>query len=139
MSLARALVACRAGQLQGHPVGEPDMAARIETALALAPVGQDALIAGIGTSVASRESVPMAFGLLALSGGAFWPAVLMAANIGDDTDTIGAITGAMAGALGNPIPDAATARVMTANVLNIAPRIEALLSMRANALQEVSK
>lgn len=102
-----ALGAARRGQGLGHAVGEVDMAGRIETALRLADAGDDeALLAGIGSSVASRESVPMAFALLRMAGGDPWPALLRAANIGDDTDTIGAIAGAMGGATGARFPQA---------------------------------
>lgn len=46
-----------------------------------------------------RETVPAAFGLLALADGDAQRCVEYAANFGRDTDTIGAIVGAMAGAL----------------------------------------
>ena len=92
---------------------------------------EEALIAGIGTSVASRESVPMAFGLLRLVPGDLWKTLLTAANIGDDTDTIGAIAGAMAGALGGEIPQAAEARILGANSLDIRPIARALLALRS--------
>ncbi|MCL6707207.1 ADP-ribosylglycohydrolase family protein [Pseudomonas sp. R2.Fl] len=51
-----------------------------------------------GTSVASQESVPAAFAVLALAGGDCWKAAVLAANLGGDTDTIGAIACSMAGA-----------------------------------------
>lgn len=131
-AIPAALAACRAGQKLGCRVGETDMAGRIEYALDLARQGdEEALIAGVGTSVASRESVPMAFGLLRLTSGDLWQALLAAANIGDDTDTIGAIAGAMAGALGGKIPEAAEATVLASNSLEIAPVARALLALRS--------
>ena len=52
----------------------------------------------IGTSVASYEAVPAAFGIMSMAMGDVWCAGLLAANIGDDTDTIGSIACAMCGA-----------------------------------------
>lgn len=51
----------------------------------------------VGTSVASAHSIPMAFALLARDPSP--QALLDAANLGGDTDTIGAIAGAIAGAI----------------------------------------
>ncbi|BBI49919.1 hypothetical protein HORIV_23400 [Vreelandella olivaria] len=59
------------------------------------------------------------FGILRLAQGDLWRGLLIAANAGDDTDTIGAIVGAMAGALGGDVPPAAEAQVMAANDLDI--------------------
>ncbi|MCA0847835.1 ADP-ribosylglycohydrolase family protein [Salipiger thiooxidans] len=130
-SLDPALAAARAGQALGNAVGEPDMAGRIALALEIAETGdEEQLIATIGSSVASRESVPMAFGLLRLARGDLWQALLSAANIGDDTDTIGAIAGAMGGATGCPLPDAVVAEVTEASGLDLAPVARALLSLR---------
>ena len=47
----------------------------------------------------SRETVPAAFGLLALAGGEAQRCVEYAANFGRDTDTIGAMVGSISGAL----------------------------------------
>ncbi|MBU2961300.1 ADP-ribosylglycohydrolase family protein [Citreicella sp. C3M06] len=134
-ALSAALLACRDGQALGFAVGEPDMAARIELALTLAEQGEEALIAGIGTSVASRESVPVAFGILKLARGDLWTALVIAANAGDDTDTIGAIVGSMCGALGGTVPAQAAAQVMAANDLDIERIADGLLALRAHAVQ----
>ena len=53
----------------------------------------------IGTSVATRESVPAAFAVVEIAGGNAWEAAVISANLGGDTDTIGAIAAGMAGAL----------------------------------------
>ncbi|GGG76284.1 ADP-ribosylglycohydrolase [Salipiger pallidus] len=130
-ALDPALAAAREGQTLGNPVGEPDMAGRIALSLTLAQTGDpEALLAQIGSSVASRESVPMAFGLLALGKGDLWASLLMAANIGDDTDTIGAIAGAMGGATGGSLPDTAISAVEEANALDLAPLASALVTLR---------
>src|SRR5207302_8571984 len=49
----------------------------------------------VGTSVATQESVPAAFGVLAVHPDDPWQAVLMAASLGGDCDTIAAIAGAV--------------------------------------------
>lgn len=129
-ALSLALDAADLGQHHGNPVGERDMAGRLRTALAAPDLEQ--LIALTGSSVQSRESVPTAFGLLCLTGGDPWAAMVLAANIGDDTDTIGAMVGAMAGACrgASGLPPQAIARIDAANHLDI-PRIaENLLALR---------
>lgn len=99
-SLRLALASAEIGQSRGYPTGERDMAARIALAAETARASRspDALRRAVGTSVASRESVAAAFGIVVLADGDVWQAGLLAANIGDDTDTIGAIAGAMCGA-----------------------------------------
>ena len=136
-ALDPALAAARAGQRLGHAVGEANMAGRIALALRLAERGDaEALIATIGTSVASRESVPMAFALLSMAGDDLWQALLEAANVGGDTDSIGAIAGAMGGATGGCLPTAAVAQLLAANALDLAPLAGALVAIRA--AQEVA-
>lgn len=135
-SLEAGLQAARLGQAQGHPVGDRNMAARIAHALDLGGRGDvEALIAGVGTSVKSHESVPAAFGLLRLTGGDPWQAVRQAANIGDDTDTIGAITGAMGGACAGltALPDHAVAEVQRRNDLDIDATAAGLVALRSRA------
>ena len=55
----------------------------------------ECLVEQVGTSVASAQAIPMAFALLARDPSP--RALLDAANIGGDTDTIGAIAGAILG------------------------------------------
>lgn len=98
-TLEGALEAARMGCERGNPIGERDMAGRISLALDVAKMGDEAALAAqIGTSVASRESVAAAFGVVRLAKGDPWQAALISANIGDDTDTIGAMASAMCGA-----------------------------------------
>lgn len=52
----------------------------------------------VGTGVASQESVPAAFAVLEVAQGDPWQAAIISANLGGDTDTIGAIASGMAGA-----------------------------------------
>lgn len=132
-ALPRAIEAARLGSACGHPEGERDMAGRIALALeAAGSGGVDAVASRIGTSVASRASVAAAFAVVRLSGGDPWAAAVIAANIGDDTDTIGAIAGAMAGACTGlaGIPDAARQKVERANSLDLGSVAARLCALR---------
>lgn len=132
-----ALEAARLGNRRGAAVGEPDMAGRISLALDVADGGDVVQLANrIGTSVASRDSVAAAFGVVRLAGGDPWRAALIAANIGDDTDTIGAIATGMAGACAgfSAMPKDKIVQVCTANGLDLAPIAKALLDLRAGSV-----
>ena len=125
----------------GAPVGEADMAGRIAAAIALARTGtEEDLATRIGTSVASHEAVPAAFGVVVLAKGDPWQAGLIAANIGDDTDTIGAIACAMAGACAglSAFPPDKVAKVVAVNRLDLDPVATGLLAIRERRLAEVS-
>ncbi|GLQ78770.1 ADP-ribosylglycohydrolase [Mesorhizobium huakuii] len=98
-----AVAAARRGAALGHWVTGGDIASRIAWAqdLVRGKVTGDAirLITDlIGTGVASQESVPAAFAVLEVAGGDPWQAAVISANLGGDTDTIGAIAAGMAGA-----------------------------------------
>lgn len=79
---------------------DPDVVAATRRAMQLAvnPASSslECLAEQVGTSVASAHAIPMAFALLARDPSP--QALLDAANIGGDTDTIGAIAGAILGA-----------------------------------------
>lgn len=108
---------------------------RIALALEVAGEGEDALANRIGTSVASLQSVPCAFGVVRLAGGDPWQAALIAANIGDDTDTIGAMACAMAAACSGmaALPADQLERLHDANDLDLAPIVHGLLTLRKGA------
>ena len=80
---------------------DPDVIAATRKAMQLAvnPASSslECLVEQVGTSVASAHAIPMAFALLARDPSP--RALLDAANIGGDTDTIGAIAGAILGAV----------------------------------------
>lgn len=84
----------------------------------------------VGTSVASAHSIPMAFALLAREPSP--QALLDAANIGGDTDTIGAIAGAILGAaLGVEVLDGCDlARVEEVSRLDLRSVASDLLALR---------
>ncbi len=98
-----AIAAARLAAHRGHWVAGADVAARIEWAATLvagrdeaqAPDLNDTLV---GTSLATPESVPAAFAVLAAVPDDPWQACLLAASLGGDCDTIAAMVGAVAGA-----------------------------------------
>ncbi|MER9999365.1 ADP-ribosylglycohydrolase family protein [Mesorhizobium sp. M0051] len=100
---ASAVAAARRGATLGHWVTGGDIAARIVWAqdIVRGKAIRDAirLITDlVGTGVASQESVPAAFAVLEVARGDAWKAAVISANLGGDTDTIGAIAAGMAGA-----------------------------------------
>jgi ADP-ribosylglycohydrolase len=103
--------AARLAAGRGHWVAGADVAARIEWAAGLVAgraradgePGGEAEAAGliytlVGTSLATQESVPAAFAVLAAVPADPWRACRLAASLGGDCDTIAAMTGAIAGA-----------------------------------------
>jgi ADP-ribosylglycohydrolase len=102
-AIAIAVAAARIGAGRGHWVAGADVAARIQWATGLV-AGRDPGEAAeliytlVGTSLATQESVPAAFAVLAAIPDDPWQACLLAASLGGDTDTIAAMAGAVAGA-----------------------------------------
>jgi ADP-ribosylglycohydrolase len=75
-----------------------------------------AIVAVVGTGLATQESVPAAFAVLAAHPADPWAACTMAASLGGDTDTIAAMAGAVGGAVhgvaGFPLDAVATVRAV---------------------------
>lgn len=99
----KAVEAAGLGGSKGHWVAGADVAARIAWArdLVRGQSQSDAIrliVELVGTSVASQESVPAAFAVVEVAAGDPWRAAVISANLGGDTDTIGAIAAGMAGA-----------------------------------------
>ena len=112
---------------------EPDVVTATHRALKLAAQPASSLewlAEQIGTSVASAQAIPMAFALLARDPSP--RALLEAANLGGDTDTIGAIAGAILGAsLGVEVFDAyGLAQVEQVSQLDLPSVATALLALR---------
>jgi ADP-ribosylglycohydrolase len=114
------------------PAAHRAMTGQIRLALDLAGQGEAVMAERIGTSVQSLQSVACAFGIVRLAGGDPWAAALIAANIGDDTDTIGAIACAMAAACEGTaaLPADKVAQVVNRNGLDLPPLVTGLLAMR---------
>jgi ADP-ribosylglycohydrolase len=121
-----AVAAATRAARRGHWVAAADVAARISWATQLvAGLGLDAVIetvyALVGTSLASQESVPAAFAVVAASPDDPWLACRIAASLGGDCDTIAAMAGAIGGAchgLGG-FPESARATVASVNGLRL--------------------
>ena len=98
-----AVAAARLAAGRGRWVAGADVAARIKWAASLV-AGQEETEAAeliytlVGTSLATQESVPAAFAVLAAVPDDPWRACLLAASLGGDCDTIAAMAGAVAGA-----------------------------------------
>ena len=120
---ATAIAAARLAAIRGHWVAGADVAARIQWATGLAggldPDAAAALIYTlVGTSLATQESVPAAFAVLAAVPGDPWLACRVAASLGGDCDTIAAMAGAVAGAChsADAFPQQARAVIDTQNL-----------------------
>lgn len=122
---------------RGRWVAGADVAARIEWATRLAS-GRDVAAAAeviytlVGTSLATQESVPAAFAVLAAVPDDPWQACLLAASLGGDCDTIAAMAGAVAGAchgVGAFPPDALA--VIDAHGLGLSALADDLYALRS--------
>lgn len=117
---------------------DPDVVAATRRAMQLAvnPASSslECLVEQVGTSVASAEAIPMAFALLAREPSP--QALLDAANIGGDTDTIGAIAGAILGAaLGvEVLPADSLSMIEEVSHLDLSSVAGDLLALRDQAL-----
>jgi ADP-ribosylglycohydrolase len=136
---ALAVAAARIGAGRGHWVAGADVAARIEWAVGLV-AGRDRDAAAeliytlVGTSLATQESVPAAFAVLAAVPDDPWQACLLAASLGGDCDTIAAMAGAVAGACHglDAFPPEAIA-VIDAHGLDLPGLADDLLALRRPA------
>lgn len=135
------VAATAAGQaaVRGQWVAGADVAARIRWAsglsagLAVEPA-LEIIYSLVGTSLATQESVPAAFAVLAAAPHDAWLACRMAASIGGDCDTIAAIAGAVAGACHGvtAFPEQARATVSAVNGLRLEEVAAALLAVRGS-------
>ncbi|MES0043227.1 ADP-ribosylglycohydrolase family protein [Mesorhizobium sp. M0091] len=133
-----AIEAARRGAKLGHWVTGGDIAARIVWAqeLVRGKTMKDAigLITDlVGTGVASQESVPAAFAVLEVTNGDPWQAAVISANLGGDTDTIGAIASGMAGAcVGfSRLPQQRIARLVGIDIAEVRALAEDLVAARS--------
>jgi ADP-ribosylglycohydrolase len=122
---------------RGHWVAAADVAARVRWAAGLARgLGIadliDVVYRLVGTSLATQESVPAAFAVLAACPADPWLACRVAASLGGDTDTIAAITGAVAGAChgAGAFPAKARRTIDEVNRLDLEGLAAGLLTLR---------
>jgi ADP-ribosylglycohydrolase len=130
--------AAELGAARGHWVAAADVSARIGWAVGLvsgtgAADAAETIYTLVGTSLATQESVPAAFAALAVHPDDPWAAMLLAASVGGDCDTIAAMAGAMAGACHGmaALPEDAVSVVRTVNDLRLEPVVDRLLALRA--------
>ncbi|HEY4268811.1 MAG TPA: ADP-ribosylglycohydrolase family protein [Galbitalea sp.] len=133
-----AIAAAELGAARGYWVAAADVAARIRLAIDLAePADPERSLTRIyeviGTSLASQESVPAAFGVLATFPDDPWSAVRAAAALGGDSDTVAAMAGAIGGAIHgvDAYPVEARDTVARVNHLELERVADGLLAVRA--------
>jgi ADP-ribosylglycohydrolase len=131
--------AARLAAGRGHWVAGADVAARIEWATGLVAGRAEAEAAGliytlVGTSLATQESVPAAFAVLAAVPADPWRTCRLAASLGGDCDTVAAMAGAIAGAChgAGSFPPEAIA-VIDAQGLGLAALAGELLALRGRS------
>ena len=137
LAIGLAIRAARQGVHRGSWVAGADVGARIAWVLERAARRDPAqvvpeLVALVGTSLATQESVPCAFGVLALHPDDPWAACCEAAGLGGDTDTIAAMAGAVGGAIGGvgAFPAEVVETVLSRNGLDLERYADALLALR---------
>ncbi|MFC0681832.1 ADP-ribosylglycohydrolase family protein [Lysobacter korlensis] len=138
MVIATALECAELGGARGNRVASASVVERAAVAVGFArSAGTDERFLQrvydvVGTSVLTPESVPAALGVVVRAHGDPVRAAVLAANLGGDTDTIGAmaagICGALTGAAG--VPAGMRATLDQVNSLDLGPLAEALVGYR---------
>jgi len=135
-----AVAAAELAATRGHWVAGADVASRIAWATGLvAGLDLDAVMTAVytlvGTSLATQESVPAAFAVVAASPDDPWQACRIAASLGGDCDTIAAMAGAVIGAChgAEAFPRSARATVTLVNGLRLDALADDLLAVRGRA------
>lgn len=137
--LAYGAEGAKAGESRGYKVCSPSVARRIRLAAKIAGQEKEAaeilkdLYEIIGTGLASAESIPAALGILALGRGNPVLCARYGANIGGDTDTIGAMACGICGAyMGDGIFDEQEIRLLEkVNGINFDQLTDMLLSLKS--------
>jgi ADP-ribosylglycohydrolase len=137
-ALDAAVLAARQGALRGGYVAGADVATRLVWAVDTVRQARseaaalDAVSYLVGTGIATQESVPATFALLALAPDDPWRVCLAAANLGGDSDTVAAMAGAVGGALHGTaaFSEEAVRLVVGRNDLDLPPLVAGLLALR---------
>lgn len=136
-AIDRAVEAAALAAHRGYWIAAADVSSRIRWAIELADPADpaaslDRIYRLIGTSLATQESVPAAFGILATFLSEPWRAVLAAASLGGDSDTVAAMVGTIAGATtgGRAFPAHAVATVCAVNAIDFETIADSLLALR---------
>jgi ADP-ribosylglycohydrolase len=101
--VAAARRAAKMGETRGAQLAYPSVEKRIAMAARLVrgktpEKAAEALYNQIGADISSSDAIPTAIGLFAAGGGDPMETITLTANMGGDTDTIGAMAGGIAGA-----------------------------------------
>jgi ADP-ribosylglycohydrolase len=101
--VAEARRAAKIGEVRGVQLAYPSVEKRIAMAARLArgknpEKAAEALYDQIGADISSSDVIPTAIGLFIAGGGDPMKTITLTANMGGDTDTIGAMAGGIAGA-----------------------------------------
>lgn len=136
--VAVALEAGAAGLRRGTPVVVADMLRRVRLAVEIArrPFDDDAFLTEVyevvGASVAAIDTVPAAMALVVRAQGDPLRSALLAANLGGDTDTIGAIAGGVCGAFSGAaaIPAEHREVLLAVNDLDLEPLVARFTEFR---------
>lgn len=136
-SIGAALDAARQAEHLGAPAATPSLPDRLEWALARGPglpdpQFEDFVADEVGTSVRSEESVVAALVISDRFGDDLWGALCLAARLGDDTDTMGAMCGAVLGAHTGVagIPQGPREQVAVVSGLDVDALVDGLLALR---------
>jgi len=136
----------RLGRRHARAIAGPRLSARLEMALDIADGARDddsfmqLLEARVGNSVLAAESVPAAIGCFAYAQGDPLRTIALGASMGNDTDTIAAMAGALCGALVGErgLPGALCGEFMAINEpeYGLRPLAEALAALAVANAQE---
>ena len=102
--IKEAIICSELGANRGNPIACPSIPKKIQLAIQLIEKETDSMKQArtlydiIGTDVSCVSSIPSVFGVLYGSGGDPMKAVITAANLGGDTDTIASMVGGIVGA-----------------------------------------
>jgi ADP-ribosylglycohydrolase len=137
----------RLGRRHARAIAGPRLSSRLEMALDIADAARDdegfmqLLEARVGNSVLAAESVPAAIGCFAYAQGDPLRTIALGASMGNDTDTIAAMAGALCGALvgDRALPAALRDEFMAVNEAEygLRPLAAALAALAAPSAQEV--
>ncbi len=123
--------------MRGVPTDDGEVESRLREALASPPLPvngktADLLASRFGVDVRAVASVPTAVAVTTACGGDPWGALRLSASLGDDTDTMASIAGALLGARwgSHAFPDADTSLVERHNTLDLGTLASQLLELR---------
>lgn len=122
-----AIYGARQGEGLGRIIPGPSIARRIELAVELVDRAESPEQAAldlydlIGAGVRAIESIPTALGLVYAAKGDPMEAIILATNIGDDSDTIASMAGGICGAYAGieRFPSELVAQIMNSNELDL--------------------